>query len=520
MQEQQTKIVLELQDITKRFPGVLALDNVSFKLRAGEIHALVGENGAGKSTLMKVLSGIYPKGSYSGTILLHGTPVEFSDIKESEQHGIAVIYQELALVPYLTVRQNLFLGNERRKGLRINDIEEYKLAQKVLERVGINVSPDAHVIDLGIGQQQLIEIAKALLKQAKILILDEPTAALNEQESENLLEIIRELSKEGVSLVFISHKLEEVLSIADSITILRDGRSIVSTVDDDKTVNLWSEKNIIKYMVGRPMEQRFPREPHNRGDHILSLRNWTLYHSERKDRTIINNLSLDVFTGEVLGIAGLMGSGRTELATSIFGTYNGIVTGEIEIDGHSSGPLTTEACIAKGIVYLTEDRKNLGLVLNMSVQENSTLAVLGRLTRHGLVVDSFEEKKAARKYCEELTIKTPSLEQRAMNLSGGNQQKLVLAKWIMVEPRVLILDEPTRGIDVGAKFEIYKIINRLIERGMAVIMISSELPEILGMSDRIIVFHEGQIRADLRHEEADPEKVMFYATGGIENGKA
>lgn len=501
--------ILEMNNITKEFPGVKALDKVTFKVKRGEIHALVGENGAGKSTLMKVLSGVYPCGTYSGDIILNGKIQKFSTIKDSEHAGIAIIYQELALVKQMSIAENIFLGNEKAKKGIINWNQTIKATKEVLKEVGLKDNPITKVLNLGVGKQQLVEIAKAISKKVSLLILDEPTAALNETESANLLNIIRELKKKGVTCIYISHKLEEVRDIADSFTVLRDGETIESR-DNDETV---TEDLIISMMVGRTLTNRFPREPHTAGDIVLEVKDWNVYNPELPDKKVLSDISFVAKKGEILGVAGLMGAGRTELAMSLFGAFGVKKSGSIKIYGKEVKIKNPKQAINSGLCYLSEDRKVNGLVLMMDVKENISLASMEKITKH-YVLNENEEIKKANEYVKTLTIKTPSIEQKVKNLSGGNQQKVALSKWLMAKPRVLILDEPTRGIDVGAKYEIYSIMNKLIDEGVSIIMISSELPEILGMSDRILVLHEGKISKELNYEDATQEKIMYYATGG------
>jgi len=503
--------ILEMENVTKEFPGVKALENVNLKVRSGEIHALVGENGAGKSTLMKVLSGVYPEGTFTGTIKINGTPQHFQHIKDSEEAGVAVIYQELALVKLMDVCENIFLGNEITNSLGINWSLAYSETVKLLEKVGLDINPRTKIINLGIGAQQLIEIAKALSKQTKLLVLDEPTAALNEQESANLLNILRQLKEEGVTCIFISHKLEEVLDIADSVTVLRDGHTIETREITEETKI--TEDEIISMMVGRTLTHRFPKVNHVPGEILMSVKDWTVYNPDLPDKKRIDNVSLEVRKGEILGIAGLMGAGRTELAMSLFGAYGIKKSGQINMEGIDIKINSPEDAIRKGLGYVTEDRKSKGLVLGMNIIENSTLASHFRLSR-GNLLNKLEELLLTTKYAKQLKVKTPSMEAKVSNLSGGNQQKVILGKWLMTQPTVLILDEPTRGIDVGAKFEIYNIMNELVDQGVGIVMISSELPEILGMSDRILVMHEGKFNGEILHKDATQEKIMYMATGG------
>ncbi len=504
-----SEYILEMKNITKEFPGVKALDNVNFSLKKGEIHALVGENGAGKSTLMKVLSGVYPHGTYEGEILINGVEQNFHNTKASENAGIGIIYQELTLVKQMSICENIFLGSEIGKYGIINWNEAFKQTNKLLNEVGLSASPETLVVNLGIGKQQLVEIAKALSKKISVLILDEPTAALNEDDSENLLEIIRNLKKEGISCIYISHKLKEVKSIADTITILRDGKT-VDTFQNDINV---TQNRIITGMVGREITQLFPRKPHTPGDTVLEVKNWTVHNPEVPERKMIKDVSFVAKKGEILGISGLMGSGRTELFMSIFGAYGVNKSGEIYIEDEKVVINNPEDAIKKGLCYLSEDRKKSGLVLMMNIKENITLSSLRQISTVAGINEN-EEIKVSNHYVDALKIRTPSIEQKTMNLSGGNQQKVVIAKWLMAAPKILVLDEPTRGIDVGAKYEIYNIMNKLVEQGVCIIMISSELPEILGISDRILVMHEGELTAELNWDETNQEQIMHYATGG------
>jgi ABC-type sugar transport system ATPase subunit len=506
-----SEYILEMQNIVKEFPGVRALDDVNLRVKKGEIHALVGENGAGKSTLMKVLSGVYPTGTYQGQILIDGQLQSFNGIKESEASGVAVIYQELALVKFMNVAENIFLGNEVKdeRGV-INWHKTYAKARDLLSEVHLDIPPTTKIINMGIGAQQLTEIAKALSKDTQILVLDEPTAALNESESANLLGIIRKLKEKGVTCIYISHKLEEVLEIADSVTVLRDGHTIETR---DATKEKITEDQIISMMVGRTLTQRFPRVEHKAGDTIMKVSNWTVPHPDIPGKNIIDNVSFEIKKGEILGLAGLMGAGRTELAMSLFGAFGTNITGEVLINDVKVHIANPEQAIQKGLGYVTEDRKSKGLVQGMNIIENSTLASHYRLSR-GNIINKLEEILLTTKYVKQLHVKTTGLEQLVKNLSGGNQQKVILGKWLMTQPTVLILDEPTRGIDVGAKFEIYNIMNELVDQGVGIVMISSELPEVLGMSDRIIVMHEGKFTGELDSGEASQEKVMHLATGG------
>ncbi|PFG64279.1 putative multiple sugar transport system ATP-binding protein [Thioclava sp. ES.031] len=497
--------LLEMRNITKTFPGVKALDDVSIAVRDGEIHAICGENGAGKSTLMKVLSGVYPAGSYEGEIVYDGAAAEFRDIRDSEDRGIIIIHQELALVPLLSIAENIYLGNERAQSGVINWQETFQQTEGLLKKVGLREAPGTLVDSLGVGKQQLVEIAKALSKNVRLLILDEPTAALSESDSQALLDLLLELKAQGVTSIIISHKLNEVKRVADSVTVIRDGATI-STIDargGDLT-----EDRIVRDMVGRDMAHRFPDRTRRAGEVLFELKNWNVRHPEHRDRQMIRDLSMHVRAGEVVGIAGLMGSGRTELAMSVFGrSYGRDISGEVLIHGKPADVSTVDRAIAAGLAYVTEDRKSLGLILEETIQRNTTLANLGAVAKNG-VVEDFRETEVAEKYRRDLNIRTPSVFQKVMNLSGGNQQKVVLAKWLFTGPEVLILDEPTRGIDVGAKYEIYGIINELSAAGKAVIMISSEMPELLGMSDRIYVMNEGSFVGELNADEASQERIM------------
>ncbi|CAA7602435.1 Putative ABC transporter [Acididesulfobacillus acetoxydans] len=508
----QSDYVLEMVGIKKEFAGVKALEDVNLRVKWGEVHALVGENGAGKSTLMKILSGMYPAGEYEGRIFIRGAEQSFRSLKDSEKTGMAIIFQELTLVKQMTVSENIFLGNEiARRGI-VDWNNTYELTKRALREVRLELNPSTKVKNLGIGQQQLVEIAKAISKNAEILILDEPTAALTETESANLLQIVLELKKKGVTCIYISHKLSEVLQIADTITVLRDGRTIAT-----ESAENMSENKIISLMVGRELTQRFPRREHVPGPVILKVKDLTVHDPDVPDKVALRGISFEARQGEILGVAGLMGAGRTELATSIFGTYGRGISGEIFLDGKKLKPGTPREAIKSGLGYVSEDRKNNGLVLMMDIKNNVMLASYESVTKLK-VINQNEVIRHSNHFVSSLRIKTPTLEQRVQNLSGGNQQKVVLSKWLMTNPKVLIMDEPTRGIDVGAKYEIYHIMNDLVKQRVSIIMISSELPEILGMSDRIIVMHEGRIVAEMAASEATQEKIMSYATGGMKRG--
>jgi putative multiple sugar transport system ATP-binding protein len=498
-------VILEMRNITKTFPGVKALDNVSFSVKRGEIHALVGENGAGKSTLMKVLSGVYPHGTYDGEIYFEGKECRFQDISQSEKVGLVIIHQELALIPYLSITENLFLGNERAKNGIIDWNEAVSRTKELLEKVGLHESPNTLITNMGVGKQQLVEIAKALAKEVKLLILDEPTASLNENDSEKLLELLLQLKSQGIASILISHKLSEVSKVADSITILRDG-STIETMDTHK--DAITEDRIIRGMVGRDLTHRFPPRESNIGEIIFEVKGWNAYHPLHEHRKVSDNVNIHARKGEVVGIAGLMGAGRTELAMSIFGrAYGARVSGRAYKHGKEIDISTIDKAIENGIAYATEDRKVYGLILIEEIKDNITLANLEAISATG-VINEPKELTVTREYRDKLNIKCSSILQLAVNLSGGNQQKVVLSKWLFANPDILILDEPTRGIDVGAKYEIYTIINRLASEGKAVIMISSELTELLGVCDRIYVMSDGKIVGEMPAKEASQEKIM------------
>ncbi len=504
-----TEIILEMKQISKTFTGVKALASVNFKVKKGEIHCLVGENGAGKSTLMKVLSGVYPYGRYDGDIVLNGTVQKFSTISDSRKAGIAVIYQELSLFPDLTVYENIFIGNELTKGLSVNWNETITQAIQALEKVKLDVNPATKIRELGVGKQQLIEIAKALSKEVDLLILDEPTAALNEDDSENLLFLLGELKAQGITCIMISHKLKEVIAVADTVTVLRDGKAICSL---DKAMGEINEHAIIKQMVGREIDDIFPKRHRPEfGDKSLELKGWHVY-DPKLGREVIKNVNLHVRRGEIIGIAGLMGSGRTELAQSVFGNPKKCkVTGSLLVGGQKQSFHHPKAAIKAGIAYVSEDRKGDGLILIQDIKKNISITNLSEISRAN-VINQNEEVTIANRYLKSMNIKANSIAQVVGNLSGGNQQKVSLSKWLFTSPQVLILDEPTRGIDVGAKFEIYTIMNQLVEQGMSIIMISSELPEVLGMSDRVYVMAGGRITGELSGDEATQESVIALAT--------
>ena len=501
--------ILEMRNIRKEFPGVVALDNVDFSVKEGTIHALVGENGAGKSTLMKILGGVYPHDTYTGDVVIDDQIMHFRSIKDSEHSGVAVIYQELTLIKQMNVCENIFLGNEiMEKGL-IDWDETLLRAKAVLKEVNLPVNPATKVINLGIGTQQLIEIAKAVAKKARILVLDEPTSALTETETEHLLDLLRRFRVQGMTCIFISHKLKEVFAIADEITVLCDGKTVGTYPANDLT-----EDKLISRMVGRELTQRYPTEAYTTGDVAFEVSDWSVYDPEIPDKIALKDIQFSARQGEILGIAGLMGAGRTELMLSMMGVWGKQKSGSVKLFGQNVSTKSPSDFIGAGIGYLTEDRKGTGLVLMESVTDNMALASLYKRLRHGFI-DQEAELTAVEEMVTSLRVKTPTLEQRVENLSGGNQQKVALGKWLLTNPKVLILDEPTRGIDVGAKYEIYCIMQSLAKSGMSIIMISSELPEVLGISDRILVMCEGKIAGELSKAEATPEKIMMYATGGM-----
>ncbi|MDX3577965.1 MULTISPECIES: multiple monosaccharide ABC transporter ATP-binding protein [unclassified Streptomyces] len=506
--------VLEMRSIVKTFPGVKALSDVSLTVRQGEVHAICGENGAGKSTLMKVLSGVHPHGSYEGDILFEGEVVQFKDIRASEQHGIVIIHQELALSPYLSLAENIFLGNEHAKGGFIDWRETLRHATELLRRVGLSDHPETRVADIGVGKQQLVEIAKALSKKVKLLILDEPTAALNDEDSGKLLDLILELKKQGITSIIISHKLNEIRKVADSVTIIRDGHSIETL--DVKSAET-TEDRIISGMVGRDLDHRFPeRTPHEAAEKdaapALEIRDWTVHHPIDQQRKVVDDVSIQVRRGEIVGIAGLMGAGRTELAMSVFGrAYGRHAGGTVLKDGKEIRTKTVAEAIGHGIAYVTEDRKHYGLNLIDTINRNISLTALNKVSKRG-VVDEHEERQVSEGFRKSMNIKAPTVFEPVGKLSGGNQQKVVLSKWIFAGPDVLILDEPTRGIDVGAKFEIYTVIDQLAAQGKAVVFISSELPELLGMCDRIYTMAAGRLTGEFPRAEATQEVLMRQMT--------
>lgn len=500
------KILLEMKNITKTFPGVKALDNVNLQVEEGEIHALVGENGAGKSTLMNVLSGIYPYGTYEGDIVYDGEVCKFQTIKDSEKKGIVIIHQELALVPQMTIGENMFLGNERGKKAAINWNETYAEADKYLRMVGLSESSRVLIKDIGTGKQQLVEIAKALAKQAKLLILDEPTSSLNETDSRALLDLMLEFKKQGMTMIIITHKLNEVVYVADKITVVRDGSTIETL---DKHTTTIDEDRIIKGMVGREITDRFPKRHDVKiGEVNMEVKNWTVHHPVYTEKVVVDNVNFNVKKGEVVGIYGLMGAGRTELSMSIFGrSYGSEISGELFINGKETVLKSPREAIDAKLAYVTEDRKGNGLVLSNSIKVNTSLANMNGVSSKA-IIDVDKEYQVAVEYKDKLRTKTPTVEQNVGNLSGGNQQKVLLAKWMFTDPDILILDEPTRGIDVGAKHEIYLLINELVKAGKAVIAISSEMPEAIGISDRLYILNEGRIIGEMDKSEVSPEAIM------------
>ena len=510
-------IILEMKQITKVFPGVKALDEVDLKVARGEIHAICGENGAGKSTLIKVLSGVYPTGTYEGSVLINGEKYDFSNTRDAERQGVVCIHQELELIPDLTVGENVFLGKYPLKRGLIDWSEINVRTQDLLQQVGLtadvdsderSVKPDDIIKSLGIGQKQLVEIAKALARDARILILDEPTAALTESEVDILLSILDELRKKGITCIYISHKLDEVMRIADSVTVIRDGLSVGSAPISEIT-----KTDIIRMMVGRELKNLFPYQDHARGRKLLEVKNFSVQDPDNHDRNLINNVSLEVYEGEILGISGLMGAGRTELFTSIYGAFPSKKTGQVFINDKEVRIQSPVDALQHGLALVSEDRKKYGLVLGMDIKENTTLASLQTISRLG-IIDKNDEIYRTADLIEKLKTKTWGVEEKVKNLSGGNQQKVVLQKALLTKPQILILDEPTRGIDGGAKFEIYKIMNQLVQDGVTIIMISSELEEILGMSNRILVVCQGKINGEFTAEEATQEKIINAAIGG------
>lgn len=502
--------ILEMRHIVKTFPGVRALDDVDFTVARGEIHAICGENGAGKSTLMKVLSGVHPHGTYEGEIVFDGRECAFSDIKSSEAAGIAIIHQELALSPYLSIAENIFLGNERSRWGVIDWHRTNARAQEIMAEVGLDEKPSTRIQDIGVGKQQLVEIAKALVKNARLLILDEPTAALNDDDSAHLLDLMRQLRSQGITCIMISHKLNEIRAVADSTTIIRDGKTI-TTLDMHRRGGV-EESEIIRHMVGRPLDNRYPEHEPTIGGEALRIEDWTVLHPVDPGRKVVDGANIALRHGEIVGLAGLMGAGRTELAMSLFGrAYGRDISGRVFKDGREIEIGSVASAIRHGLAYVSEDRKRYGLNLIESIRRNMSSAAPWRFSSRG-VLDLHEERRAVAELSAQMNVRAPTIESLVGGLSGGNQQKVVLGKWVATEPDVLILDEPTRGIDVGAKYEIYTIINRLADAGKAVLVISSELPELLGICDRIYTLSAGRITADIDRQDADQEILMRHMT--------
>ena len=498
-------VLLEMKNITKVFPGVKALENVNLVVEEGEIHAICGENGAGKSTLMKVLSGIYGYGTYDGEVVYDGDICKFQNIKDSEEKGIVIIHQELALVPLLSIGENIFLGNERGSKAKINWAETFDKADELLKIVGLKESSKTLIKDIGVGKQQLVEIAKAIGKNVRLLILDEPTASLNDTEAKHLLDLLLEFKKQGMTSIIISHKLNEISYVADKITVIRDGLSITTL---DKNKDNFTEDTIISAMVGRSLTDRFPKRQSNIGDVCFEVKNWCVDHPIFEGIKVCDNINFNLRKGEVLGISGLMGAGRTELAMSVFGKSYGVnIKGQIFMNGKEVQFPNVKSAIKNKIAYVTEDRKGNGLILSESISKNTTAANLEKISKN-YILDFDKEKEYSIQMVKEVHTKCSSVDEAVENLSGGNMQKVLLGKWLFAEPDILILDEPTRGIDVGAKYEIYCIINEMVAKGKSVIMISSEMPELLGMCDRIYVMNEGKMIAEMDGKEATQEKIM------------
>lgn len=502
-------IILDIRNVTKQFPGVTALSDVSLQIKRGEIHGLCGENGAGKSTLMKILSGVYPYSTYEGTILYEGRELKLGEgsIQEAIKEGIAIVYQELTLVPNMNVGENVYLGKEPTENGSINWNKLYADTREILQKYHLDVDPATPVKDLGVGKQQMVEIAKALSEDAKILILDEPTSALSEAEISTLMDILHSLKSHGVTCIYITHKLDEFFRITDTVTVLRDGKTVVT-----KPTRELNQQQLVSYMVGREMKERFPKGNRQPGEVVFEVEDLHAQDPTDTSRKVLKGVSFNVRRGEILGIAGLMGSGRTELVTTIFGEYGKVINGTIKVQDRELKINSARDAMQNGISLVPEDRKRLGLILIQSILKNISLPNLDRFAGW-FRINADEELAAANRQAYNLAIKAPNMEVAAETLSGGNQQKVVIAKWLLSNPKVLILDDPTRGIDVGAKYEIYKLMNELAEQGVAIIMISSDLEEVLGMSDRIMVMSEGRSSPILELADATQEHIMKLATG-------
>ena len=501
-----SEYILEMNNITKEFPGAKALDNVSLKVRQGEIHALIGENGSGKSTLMNILSGLYPYGAYEGEVIYNNEVCHFSSIKDSEAKGIVIVHQELSLIPDLTISENIFLGNERRKGFSVDWGRTNHEASICMKTVGLNESPRTLVKDIGKGKQQLVEIAKALSKKVKLLILDEPTSSLNEEESKRLLELLLDLKKKDITSIIISHKLNEIAYVADNITVIRDGATIDTLPNEDHKID---EDLIISKMVGRKLTNRYPKIEKNVSDEVvLEVKNWNVYHPLYTKKKIVDDVSFKIHKGEIIGFYGLQGAGRTELAMSIFGkAYGSNISGELYINGKLCKFKNIKEAVKNGLAYVSEDRMYNGLILDENIAINTSLANLEEIVNKG-VIDKLKEVIIADEYRKKTNTKASSSLETTRNLSGGNQQKVLLSKWMFTKPEILILDEPTRGIDVKAKYDIYLLMKDLIQEGKSIMMISSELPEILGLCQRIYVMNEGKMVVELNGKEATQELIM------------
>lgn len=505
--------ILKMMNIHKDFSGVKALDGVDLEVKKGEIHGIVGENGAGKSTLMNVLSGVIPKSEYTGEIIYNDELSEFNNLRESEDKGIVIIHQELALVEFLSIIENIFLGNEQTSKGVINWDYSYKLAKELLSMVGLDIDPNLQISQISVAQQQLVEIAKAISKKVELLILDEPTASLNDTDSENLLNLIKEFSKQGITSIIISHKLNEIMNATDNITVIRDGQTVRTMVTADA-----SEEKIIEAMVGRELTDRYPKRNSEIGEIALEVKDWNVYHPIYSNRHVVKDVSFNMKKGEVVGIAGLMGAGRTELLMSLFGkAYGSNISGQIFKDGEEITLNNIPKAIDSGFAYLSEDRKDAGLNLMQSIRENISIASLEKFANKG-VIDADKESKVVSEYKDLLDIKARNISQEVNALSGGNQQKVAIGKWLLSDPEILFLDEPTRGVDVGAKYEIYKVINDIAEQGVSVCIVSSELPEILGMADRIYAMSEGRFTGEVPIEEANQELLMGLMTKNIKEG--